>query len=300
MRTATPRRGGPRAGRPRPGRVAWSTTNTTGTRAPPSSTSRSLAGVVVDGRDPTPRAAVGRATTSAPTSSWTQSTSGSSTGSADRTAPCSASAASRDGHADEVDDPAVLDGLARAHLEGAVGDVEHRARVEPLDAVGHQGDDHLALEPVGLVDPPDLEEVGGRPGAAPQSTNSTSTDTPSLHGGRPHDGADRLRDAAPLADDPTHVAVGRPCTLSARPRRPSSTRSRPRRDRRRRPWRGTRAPPAALAAGIVLPSTSSTSSSSDVGALVGVAHEALGRAAASAGRGRLGRRCPSRSAPTRR
>jgi hypothetical protein len=44
--------------------------------------------------------------------------------------------------------------------------VEDRARIESLDAVGHEGHHHLALDPVGPVDPPDLEEVGGVQGSS--------------------------------------------------------------------------------------------------------------------------------------
>ena len=52
-------------------------------------------------------------------------------------------------------------------------------------------------------DPADLEQASA---AAPQSTKSTSTLDAVARRRGPHDGADALRGAAPLADDATHVA----------------------------------------------------------------------------------------------
>ena len=74
----------------------------------------------------------------------------------------------------------------------------------PATAAAARGSSHveLAVQPVRAADPAGVQELGG------QSTMSTSTRRPSLHGGGLHDGAQRVRGASAAADDRAVVVLG--------------------------------------------------------------------------------------------
>ena len=187
--------------------------------------------------DPAPGRGRPVLTTSAPTRSWTHRASGSSSRLGPQDLSGSASAASRLRHAVE---------LARSSGAGGAGTARpsavRRRRGARSRAPARSARSVVRLtstsprKPWGLVDATDLEQAAIATASDPRSISRGTRCRPRrrrLTAAARDDGADRAGDAAPLADDPAHVAVadgdvqrGAPPTL-ARPR------SRRRRDRPR-------------------------------------------------------------------